>query len=68
MMKVGELGERWAVAENQRAKVFEIQGRQVRVSWPNKILVKPLRLFNLEADAFRRGQLFFGEVDDESHA
>ena len=67
MMKA-EFREHRAMLKDQGAKAFEVHGRQVWIRRADEVLVKPLRLFDLEADTLDRGKLLLWEVDDESHA
>ena len=55
------------MGEDAQTEGPEGHGWQLLVQWTDKILVKPLCLFNLEANALDRSKILLGEVDDEAN-
>lgn len=63
---VGPFVQQWTVLKELCRKVFEIEAWEGRVLLPYKVLVEPMGLLDLEADAFYRGQFLVRDIDDEA--
>lgn len=67
VMVVRPLRHEWAMLKDAHRKRLEGQRREGRIERPNKVLVEPLRLFNLEADALNRLEFLPRQVYDKPH-
>lgn len=68
MVIMGPLRHERAVLKDAQGKLAEFEGRQVWVEWPDKVLVKPLSLLNLETYSLNGFEFFPWEVYNEPNA